>query len=140
MVSNAHTLDAFQVGMFAIQETHSEVASVGPFDFRHVAGRTRFLGNVIMRLVGLCFGTVGDPNSGLYILNRKAAALLCPVPLPTYPEPRMLTAFRQASLTVTTCVVPTLVRHAGTSSISTLWHSLKVFLWSLLEMVSWDPL
>ena len=109
-------------------------------DEASVGGRMRFLGNALLRLFGQLFGIFADPNCGLYVLNRKAAAVLCRVPLPVYPEPRMLTTFRQASLTVTTRVVPILPRRTGRSSIKNFLHGIKVFIGSILEMTSWDSL
>ena len=113
---------------------------MGQRDEAGVAGRTRFLGNVVLRLLAMHFANFADPNCGLYVMNRKAAAILCGVPLPKYPESRMLMAFWKASLTVATCVVPTLRRQAGRSSIRGLRRNLRVFFGSFLEMLSWDSL
>jgi len=109
---------------------------VGQREEASTGGYLHFLGNAVLRLFALLFGIFADPNSGFYALNRKAAALLCNVPLSNYPEPRMLVAFRQALFGVTTCVVPTLPRHAGRSSIRGFWQALKVFTRSFLELVS----
>lgn len=105
-------------------------------DEASVAGRLHFLGNVILRLVAMRMGLVADPNSGCYAMNRKAAAALCQVPLPKYPEPRMLAWLKGMSLQVSSVVVPTLPRQSGTSSIKGIGHAVSVFLSSLLELLS----
>ncbi len=109
-------------------------------DEASIAGCMRFLGNVILRFLALCVGIVADPNSGCYVMNRKAAAVLCQTPLPKYPEPRMLMALKKASLTVSSQVVPILPRQGGRSSIKSLRRAALVFSSSLLEMFSWDQL
>jgi len=109
---------------------------VGQRDEAGVAGRSRFLGNIFLRLIALYSGIFADPNSGLYIMNRRAAALLCSVPLPKYPEPRMLASLREGSLRIATGVIPILRRQSGTSSIKGLWRSIRVFAGSLMEMKS----
>jgi hypothetical protein len=105
-------------------------------DEASVAGRLHFLGNVILRLVAMHLGLVADPNSGCYAMNRKAAAALCQVPLPKYPEPRMLAWLKGMSLQVSSVVVPTLPRQSGTSSIKGVGHAVTVFFSSLLELLS----
>lgn len=109
---------------------------IGQRDEASVSGRKRFLANIFLRMVSLHCGIFGDPNSGCYIINHRAAANLCRVPLTRYPEPRMLKILQEASLTVTARVIPTLQRKAGRSSIKGFWASLKLFVESLLEMVS----
>lgn len=109
-------------------------------DEASVCGYVRFLANVVLRLVALRLGTVADPNAGCYIMNRRAAAALCQVPLPKYPEPRMLMALKNASLTVSSRVVPTLPRRHGCSSIRGLAQAAMVFLSSLLEFLTWNDL
>ena len=111
---------------------------VGQRDEAGVAGRTRFLGNVVQRLLALRFRIVADPNSGFYLLNRKAAAVLCQVPLPRYPESRMLVALTIASLAISSKVVPTLLRRGGRSSFAGLWRGVIVFVSSFMEFFSWD--
>jgi hypothetical protein len=123
---------------FEIQEIVSPDIVFGQRDEASAGGHVRFLGNVVLRLFALLFDVFADPNCGIYVLSRRAAALLCSVPLPTFPEPRMLVALQQASLRMMTCVVPTLPRHAGRSSIKGLWRSFRVFTGSLLELLSWD--
>lgn len=67
-------------------------------DEASASGRIRFLGNVALRLVALRLGMFADLNSGCYVMNRRAAAVLCQVPLPKYPEPRMLAWLRARSV------------------------------------------
>ena len=111
---------------------------VGQRDEASVSGYVRFVANVILRLAALHSGMVADPNSGCYVMNRRAAAALCQVPLPKYPEPRMLVAVKQASLRVVSSVVPTLPRQSGHSSMSSIARAVVVFLSSLLEFSTWD--
>jgi hypothetical protein len=106
-------------------------------DEASVAGYTRFFGNVLLRLLSMYFANFADLNSGFYVMNRSAAAVLSGTPLPKYPEPRMLVKFSKAPLTLATIVVPTLKRRAGRSSIRGLWRSVSVFVRSFFEMFSW---
>jgi len=100
-----------------------------------VSGRIRFLGNVILRLDAMRLGLVADPNSGCYVMNRRAAAALGQAPLPKYPEPRMLAWLGEMSLQVSSVVVPTLPRQSGTSTIKGLWRAAAVFISSLMEFL-----
>ena len=101
-----------------------------------VAGVTRFLGNTMLRAIGLLRRLPGDPNSGCYALTQRAAAVLSSIPLPVYPEVRMLVAFRNASLRVASCVVPIVPRRRGQSSLRGLFSGTQVFISSVLEMLS----
>ncbi len=107
-------------------------------DEASVSGRIHFLGNVVLRLVAMRLGLLTDLNSGCYAMNRKAAAALCQLPLPKYPEPRMLAWLKSMSMQVSSMVVPTLPRQSGTSSIKGVWRAVSVFFSSLLELLSCD--
>ena len=105
-------------------------------DEASINGPVRWLGNTILRCLAMRLGIIADLNAGCYIMNREAAAVLCQVPLPKYPEPRMLMAMKKAGLVVSSCVVPVRPRLGGESSIKGLLRGVRVFLSSLLEMLS----
>lgn len=114
---------------------------VGQRDEASVSGRIRFLGNVILRFVAVQMGLVADPNSGCYAMGRRAAAAFSQLPLPKYPEPRMLACHRSmSSLHVASFVVPTLPRRSGASSITGMWRGAAIFAASFLELLSCDRL
>jgi len=121
-------LDAFEL-------PSSPDVVMGQRDEAGIAGGIRFVGNVLLRTWALCIGISGDPNCGFYAMNRHAAAVLTTVPPTRYPEPRMLAAFRDASVAVETRVVPTLPRERGSSSIRGILRSLGLFVGSALEMI-----
>jgi hypothetical protein len=114
---------------------------VGFRDEASIGGRMRYFANIVLRLFAVIFGIYADLNCGFYVMNRKAAALLlCRVALPKYPEPRMLVALQQSSLITVSCIVPVLQRTSGCSSIRGFLQSIRVFIESFLEYVSWDRL
>lgn len=112
---------------------------VGFRDEAGSGGFSRFLGNVVLRLIAQRCGITADPCSGAYALSKKAAALLQSVPLPRFPEPRMLREFRGAGLKVATRIVPTLPRFSGKSSIHGSLKGLSVFCGSVLDLVPCEP-
>jgi len=101
-----------------------------------IGGHLRYFANIILRLFAVIFGIYADPNCGFYAMNRKAAALLCHVALPKYPEPRMLVILHRSSLITVSCIVPVLHRMSGRSSIRGFLQSIRVFLESFLEYFS----
>ena len=108
---------------------------VGFRDEAGSGGFIRFVGNVALRLIAQRCGITADPNAGAYALSKKAAALLQSIPLPRFPEPRMLREFRGAGLKVATRIVPTLPRFSGKSSIHGSLKGLSVFCGSVLDLV-----
>lgn len=114
---------------------------VGFRDEASIGGRMRYFANIVLRLFGVIFGIYADLNCGFYVMNRKAAALLlCRVALPKYPEPRMLIALQKSSLITVSCIVPVLQRTSGCSSIRGFLQSIRIFIESFLEYVSWNQL
>ena len=135
-----------QFPVSCISQLLAPFATASPPDvvvgFRDEAGSggfSRFLGNVALRLIAQRCGITADPNSGAYALSKKAAALLQSVPLPRFPEPRMLREFRGAGLKVATRIVPTLPRFSGKSSIRGSLKGLSVFCGSVLDLVPCEP-
>jgi hypothetical protein len=114
---------------------------VGFRDEASIGGRMRYFANVFLRLFSVIFGIYADFNCGIFVMNRKAAALLlCRIALPKYPEPRVLVALHRSSLIIMSCVVPVLKRTSGRSSIRGFVQSSRVFLESLMEHLSCDRL
>lgn len=109
---------------------------VGFRDEASIGGRMRYIANIVLRLFAVIFGIYADLNCGFYVINRKAAALLCSVALPKYPEPRMLVALHRSSLITVSCIVPVLQRTSGRSSIRGFLQSIRIFLESFLEYLS----
>jgi hypothetical protein len=61
---------------FAVTETARPDVIIAQRDQANIGGRMRFLGSVLLRMLAAYFANFADPNSGLYVLNRKAAVLL----------------------------------------------------------------
>jgi len=113
---------------------------VGFRDEASIGGRMRYFANIVLRLFAVIFGIYADLNCGFYVMNRKAAAFLCRVALPKYPESRMLVSLHKSSLITVSCLVPVLQRTSGRSSIRGFLQSIRIFLESFLEYLSWDRL
>lgn len=109
---------------------------VGFRDESSIGGRMRYIANTVLRLLAVICGIYADLNCGIYILDKRAAALLCQVALSKFPESHMLVTLHHSSLITVTCIVPVLQRMSGRSSIKGFLQCIRLFIESFLECLS----